>query len=124
METTKITDLTYLSQLANGSDEFMETMISLFISETPSAIEHMEESWERGDWKALKAIAHKMKPSFGFMGIGSMKAVIEALETDVDEKKDPLVIQEKILHLKSVCRSAVAELRRDLKSYSKPSSRL
>jgi HPt (histidine-containing phosphotransfer) domain-containing protein len=124
METQKIIDLSYLRQLANGSDEFMQTMISIFIAETPSALDNMEKSWERSDWPAIKAMAHKMKPSFGFMGIASMKEVIAELETDAERGEYPEVIKEKIARIKTVCTAAIVELRGELKKYQKSASRI
>ncbi|MFI5149354.1 MAG: Hpt domain-containing protein [Bacteroidia bacterium] len=124
METNKVTDLSYLRQLANGSDEFMETMSTLFMEETPLTIENMEASCLKSDWKAIKAMAHKMKPSFGFMGIASMKELIEELEKEAESASNPDLIMEKIISLKVICRSAINELRQDLKTYHKPLSRL
>ncbi len=124
METQKIIDLSYLRQLANGSDEFMQTMISIFIAETPAALDNMEKSWERNDWSGIKAMAHKMKPSFGFMGIASMKDVITELEADAERGAYPEVIREKITRIKAACTAAIVELRTELKKYQKSASRI
>jgi HPt (histidine-containing phosphotransfer) domain-containing protein len=124
METKGVIDLSYLRQLANGSDEFMETMITIFISETPLAIEQLEISSEKKDWAALKAIAHKMKPSFGFMGISGLKEVVEGIESEASEGKNILLIEKSIRKLKSVCTLAIQELRLELNSYHKPASSL
>jgi len=65
METNskKNTDLTYLKELSNGSNEFIVQMITIFLNETPAAVDKVEQYAKTSNWDALRAAVHKMKPS-------------------------------------------------------------
>ncbi|HEV7231048.1 MAG TPA: response regulator, partial [Bacteroidia bacterium] len=112
---TKLTDLAYLRELANGSDEFIQNMISLFIQQTPEAIDKMESSLKQRDWKSVRAAAHKMKPSFSFMGIKQLKETIEKTEEYAGAEKELDKIPALIAEIKQVCDKALIELRAEQK---------
>ena len=68
-------NLTYLKELSNGSNEFICQMITVFMEQTPDAVNSMEKYLNAKDWQALHAIAHKTKASFAFMGIKELESV-------------------------------------------------
>jgi len=111
-------DLSYLKQLSNGSSEFINQMITIFLEQTPKAIQTMEQAVEKGDWMALRAAAHKMKPSFGFMGIKSLKELIVQLEAEAEKGSNPEGMKDKIATIKTVCEQAIQELEVEQKTLS------
>jgi HPt (histidine-containing phosphotransfer) domain-containing protein len=112
METAnnKNIDLSYLKQLSNGSNEFICEMISVFMEQTPKELDEIDKYWDAKDWQSLHRIAHKMKPSFTFMGIKELENVIylineySSTETNIDQ------LPELISKLKNVCFEALEEL--------------
>lgn len=80
METNTHTNLSYLKELSNGSNEFILQMINLFIASTPPAVADIEKNLKEGDWAKLKFTAHKMKPGILFMGIKELETVIPDIE--------------------------------------------
>jgi PAS domain S-box-containing protein len=113
----KSIDLSYLKQLSNGSNEFINQMITIFLEQTPKAILSLEQSLEKEDWVALRATAHKMKPSFGFMGIKSLKELIVLLEAEAEKGTNPAGMREKIATIKKVCELAITELEEEKKAF-------
>ncbi len=119
METrnNKHIDLTYLKELSNGSNEFISQMITVFMAQTPEAISNMEKYFNAKEWKMLHGVAHKMKPSFSFMGIKELESVIHLIEeysfneTHIDELPDL------ILKIKNVCKVALEELEVEKKTF-------
>lgn len=65
----KFIDLNYLNDLALGSKDFIEDMISSFLKNTPESIVRMETALVKSDWEQIGKIAHKVKTSFTFMGM-------------------------------------------------------
>ena len=112
METTnnKHTDLTYLKQLANGSNEFIGQMITVFMAQTPEALSNMDKYVMSKDWESLHRVAHKMKPSFSFMGIKELENIISLIEEYSLNKTNVEQLPEMILKVKNVCMTALAEL--------------
>ncbi len=106
----RCTDLTYLKGLSKGDNEFVKNMISIFIKQTPAAIQKMEADLSNKDWGSLKAVAHKMKPSFSFVGITTLKDKIESIEDNASQGTNPNLIADLIAEVKEVSLKAVAEL--------------
>lgn len=106
----KYTDLTYLKKLSKGDDDFVKQMISIFINQTPTAIQKMEADLSNKDWASLRAVAHKMKPSFSFVGVTSLQEKIETIEDNAAQGTNPNLIADLIAQVKEVSLKAVAEL--------------
>lgn len=106
----KYTDLTYLKKLSKGDDDFVKQMISIFINQTPTAIQKMEADLSNKDWTSLRAVAHKMKPSFSFVGVTSLQEKIETIEDNAAQGTNANLIADLIAQVKEVSLKAVAEL--------------
>lgn len=115
--THKHIDLTYLKQLSNGSNEFINEMITVFMEQTPLEISNLEKYLETKEWKSLRAIAHKMKPSFSFMGMKELDALIKLIEEDAANQTNLDLLPEMISKLKNGCNEAIKELEIEKKSF-------
>ena len=73
-------DMSYLEELALGSNEFKIEMLESFLETTPESIFKMRSSITQGDWKAVGAMAHKMKTSFSFVGMENMVQLSKSLQ--------------------------------------------
>jgi len=65
----KITDLTYLSELSRGNEQFVKEMIALFLKENPREIEMLEEGIRDRNFYAINMAAHKLRSTLPFVGI-------------------------------------------------------
>lgn len=112
METAKYKyiDLTYLKQLSNGSNEFIEQMITIFMAQTPEALDNMERFLKEKDWVALRGVAHKMKPSFSFMGIKELQTDILLVEESAEKQKDLDKLPALISKIRKICDLSFREL--------------
>ncbi len=107
----KYTDLTYLKTLSKGDTDFVKQMISIFINQTPTAIQKMESDLSNKNWASLRAVAHKMKPSFSFVGVEELQKKIETIETNAAAETNEKLIAELIAQVKEVSLKAVDELK-------------
>lgn len=73
-------DLSYLKDVASGSDEFMIDMIDLFLDQTPTYFDQMEQHIHEESWSKVADIAHKIKPTLAFMGVDSAKDSMAEIE--------------------------------------------
>lgn len=73
-------DMSYLNDIAGGSEEFMIEMIDIFIEQTPLYFEQLEDAVNSRDWKAVGDVAHKIKPTLAFMGIEEAKEIMGDIE--------------------------------------------
>lgn len=90
-----------LNKITGGDDQFKGEMISLFISQSVTALEEISLYESQKNYQALFRTLHKMKPSVMVMGITMVTECIRAIEEmrkgEVDEEKMQLnlkVLQE------------------------------
>lgn len=114
----KKTDLTYLEQLANGSNTFMAEMIQLFLQQTPEEIRRMKKSMAEKDWKTLGGVLHKIKPSITFVGLKDIEDVVKTAEDFAFRESNLERLPEMIQTIERSCLEAMAELNAELKRFS------
>jgi len=114
----KHTDLTYLKELANGSNQFMNEMITLFITQTPEALSNIEKYHQNKDWKSLRTVVHKMKPSVSFVGLKEIENDVHIIEESAANETGLEQLPELISKVITVCREAIIELEEELKNFS------
>lgn len=110
----EVTDLSYLKNVCNGDKVFMREMVETFISNTPSAINEMQNWCDKAEWVKVGQTAHRIKPSIAFMGLESVKSTVKKLETFGKENKNTDKIPSLINSLSEKCQSAIKELQQTL----------
>ncbi|MCI5055468.1 MAG: PAS domain S-box protein [Flavobacteriales bacterium] len=81
-------DLTKLKKQATGNMVFVNKMVKLFLEETPPSLKTLELSLKEGNWERVKAIVHKMKPSFKILGIKHWEDQMPVLEKWADQMSE------------------------------------
>lgn len=112
-DSNKYIDLDYLKQISNGSNEFIYQMITVFMEEIPNEIKNMEKHLKNNDWQALKATAHKMKPSFSFMGVKELEDSIQAIESNCTEGKSLDRLPGLIERVRNITEDVIRELEKE-----------
>ena len=105
-------DLSYLKDVASGSDEFMIDMIDLFLDQTPTYFDQMEQYIQEEMWSKVADIAHKIKPTLAFMGVDSAKESMAEIEQNARNLKDIETILPAFSALKAMTKDLYAELAR------------
>ncbi|MDF2438642.1 MAG: rpfC 3 [Bacteroidota bacterium] len=91
--------LDYLTEHADGDNEFIIEMISLFLKDVPVALSRLWNAIEAADYTAIKTYAHSMKGLFLTLGISETGLVIKAIEKSAERKAS---IDEIILKYKEI----------------------
>lgn len=106
-----VTNLNYLKELAKGDTNFIQEMISIFLTENPEEVKALETAIDKSEFEQIKTISHHMKSTIPFVGIdihiGKDLLDIEKLaqeKTGIDNIK---MLFEKV---KTVCEKAFHEL--------------
>ncbi|MGQ0829319.1 MAG: Hpt domain-containing protein [Bacteroidota bacterium] len=114
----KRTDLTYLKELANGSNQFMTEMITLFITQTPEALQNIEKYFQNKDWKSLRTVVHKMKPSVSLFGLKEIEGDVRTIEEAAANETNLDQLPQLISKVTTVCKEAIEELEAELKNFA------
>lgn len=75
-------NLSYLKDMAGDSPEFMIEMIEMFKSQMPINMADLEKALNNKDWTKVCHFAHKIKPTFAYIGRNDAKEHMQKMETD------------------------------------------
>lgn len=103
--------LAYLHDIADGSNEFMVEMIDIFLSQTPDYFVNLEAAIQTQDWTKVAEIAHKVRPTFSFVGVDVATETLADMERNArsGEKLDKIV--DDFAELKPMVNSVFSKLR-------------
>lgn len=73
-------DLTFLYEIADGSNEFIVESIDMFLQHTPALLREINEAIAAANWPVAAAAAHKLKPNLGFFGMLDSQALAQEVE--------------------------------------------
>ena len=81
-------DLSYLKDMSGDSAEFMIEMIDMFKQQTPMYMADLEQAVKEGDWAKASGFAHKIKPTFVYVGREDAKEHMQMIEHHARDLKD------------------------------------
>jgi HPt (histidine-containing phosphotransfer) domain-containing protein len=73
-------DLSFLFEIADGSNEFIVESIDMFLQQTPELLQTITTAIENKDWALASSASHKLKPNLGFFGMPVSQATIQEVE--------------------------------------------
>jgi HPt (histidine-containing phosphotransfer) domain-containing protein len=73
-------DLSFLYEIADGSDEFIVESIDMFSLQTPQLMQEIEQGIADRNWQVAGAAAHKLKPNMGFFGMLTLQSSMQQIE--------------------------------------------
>ena len=112
-------NLSYLNEIASGSVEFMIDMIDIFLEQTPVYLAQLTEAVQAKDWKTTGDIAHKIKPTLAFMGIGRGRDVMAEIERKARNTTDVETIEEGLTYINNISPSLYSRLNHHRKELEK-----
>lgn len=109
-------DIKNIKTLSRGNEEFVQKMLSIFISQTQETIPLVEKAFEEKNNSEIARLVHKIKPSVEGIGIFSIKEDVKLLEISAKEQKAELTelyaLFEKI---KQTLNTVINQLKAELK---------
>jgi signal transduction histidine kinase/HPt (histidine-containing phosphotransfer) domain-containing protein len=109
-------NLNYLKQIADGNEGFVIEMIEMFLNKTPEAMKEMNEHYHNRNWEEFKKIAHRIKPSFGYMGMPEIQQSLSKLEQLTDKELMEEEVEKALMEITTRTNFAYSQLRVELTS--------
>jgi len=75
-------DLSFLYEIADGSNEFIVESIDMFLQQTPQLLDAIDTALANSNWQDASQAAHKLKPNLGFFGMPISQATIQEVELE------------------------------------------
>jgi PAS domain S-box-containing protein len=108
-----------LKELTGGDDSFMVEMIEIYLRNTPVMLKEMKSSFKKHDIDKLKRTAHKIKSSFGMMGMNESLQIADAIEQTDEKNIDQDLLKSKFERLTELVSASEKELKRELHNLKK-----
>ncbi len=118
MEVTTLIDLDYLRKLSRGDTKFVEDIIALFLKNTPLAIKNMKNYYQQENWDDLMMEAHKIRPSFNFLGLKELEDAAKNIENSASQKINLDQVGDAIMKIEKTIDLVFVELNNEMKSLS------
>ncbi len=102
-----------INEMADGDEDFIHSVVSVFLEEVPQDLEGLEKAIEASDSTNIYMLAHKIKPNVDLLGMEEARATALEIETI---GKDPDRIEEaklKFPQLKKDVLQVISELKKD-----------
>ena len=96
-------DLSYLKEMSGDSAEFMIEMLDTLVEQIPVYLEDLQRAVDAKDWKAASEFAHKVKPTFYYVGRADIRDYVQVIEHNAKEELNVAAIP-----------GAVAEIKQEL----------
>ncbi len=78
-------DLSYLKEMSGDSAEFMIEMLDTLVEQIPLYLEDLQRAVDAKDWKAASEFAHKVKPTFYYVGREDIRDYVQVIERNAKE---------------------------------------
>jgi PAS domain S-box-containing protein len=108
-----------LKELTGGDDVFMAEMIEIYLRNTPVMLKEIKASFKKHDFEKLKRTAHKIKSSFGMMGMSESLQIADSIEQSDEKNSDQDLLKAKLDRLTELVAGSEKELKRELDNLKK-----
>ncbi|MEN1785486.1 MAG: Hpt domain-containing protein [Bacteroidota bacterium] len=108
-------DLSKINEMAEGDDDFIVSVIAVFLEEVPNDLNALEDAIAAKDFEQIGKLAHKIKPNVDLLGMEQTRLNAYELELLGKNAGSIAEIETKFPLLKKDVEQVVAELHKDFK---------
>jgi len=102
-----------IQELAEGDEDFVLSVVSVFLEEVPVDLNALEEALAQGNIEQIYKLAHKLKPNLDLMGMEPARVLALEIETMGKQNQAVEAIRPKFPLLKKDIEQAIQELQND-----------
>jgi HPt (histidine-containing phosphotransfer) domain-containing protein len=108
-----IYNLDKINEMAEGDQDFINSVISVFLEEVPEDLEALEQALLDKNHDQVYKLAHKIKPNVDLLGMEQTRAVALELETLGKQEANMAEMEKRFPILKTDINQVVSELKKD-----------
>lgn len=108
-----IYSLDKVNEMAEGDEDFVVSVISVFLEEVPDDLAALETAIAQKNYEQTYKLAHKIKPNVDLLGMEQTRATALEIETLGKSEANMAEIEEKFPLLKKDVEQVVSELKKD-----------
>ncbi|MEH6682663.1 MAG: Hpt domain-containing protein [Sediminicola sp.] len=108
-----IYSLDKLNEMAEGDEDFINSVVSVFLEEVPYDLDLLEQAVGKKDYANVYQLAHKIKPNVDLLGMEQTRACALEIETLGKNANNGAELDKLFQLLQKDIHQVVAELKKD-----------
>jgi len=112
----KYISLSFLREMSDENDSFIRDFITLFLQNAPESLKMLQIHLQKKEWELLRQVAHKIKPSFNYLGLKDLHTAASQIEDYAQREFNLHEIPGLVEKILSICEVAFEELKQEIKS--------
>ncbi|MFX0557602.1 Hpt domain-containing protein [Maribacter sp. CXY002] len=108
-----IYSLDKINEMAEGDQDFINSVISVFLEEVPEDLDALEKALQENNFEQVYKMAHKIKPNVDLLGMEQTRAVALEIETLGKSEANMADIERIFPILKTDIHQVIGELKND-----------
>ncbi len=108
-----IYNLDKINEMAEGDQDFINSVIAVFLEEVPQDLQGLESALAKNDYETVYQLAHKIKPNVDLLGMEQTRAAALEIETLGKNAANMSEIEKVFPILKHDIDQVVSELKKD-----------
>lgn len=104
-------NLDKLTELSGGDEDFILSVIGVFLEETPQDLANLKEAVQSENFEGIYQHAHKMKPNVDLLGMEETRVKVLEIETQGKGDKNLEVINGLFPEVESNVNEAIRQLK-------------
>jgi HPt (histidine-containing phosphotransfer) domain-containing protein len=116
MNKQRVTNLSYLKELAGGEEAVIKELIELFLEQIPEFREELRDHLYHQRWEELGKLAHKAKSSVMIFGLNDLAVVLKQLQLKTQQHVEIHTYIAHVEEFERVITAAEQELREELEN--------
>jgi HPt (histidine-containing phosphotransfer) domain-containing protein len=110
-----IYSLDKINEMADGDDEFIKSVVAVFLEEVPQDLDELEKALVVKNYDSVYKLAHKIKPNVDLLGMEQTRAIALQIETLGKKEENTEEIERLVPLLKKDVNQVVSELKNDFR---------
>jgi HPt (histidine-containing phosphotransfer) domain-containing protein len=106
-------DLTLLHDMAGNNQEFVISLIQIFLDTIPVNSLEMEQACSEGRWDMVSKLAHKLKSTVDMMRISSIVQDIRTIELDAKNQVNKEMVTRLVYKVNEIIQLTAVQLKEE-----------
>lgn len=111
--TEKLYDLRQVEEIASGNQDFILSLVNIFLETIPVNCSEMVEASQTAQWDKVSKLAHKVKSTIDTMEIVSIRTDIRTIEHDAKKELNPENIKKLVIKVNEVIQNTSLQLKKE-----------
>ena len=104
-------DMNLLNELSHSNQDFILSLVKIFISTIPKNSSEMVEAAELKNWDRVSKLAHKLKSTIDTMNMKSIKQDIRSIEINASNKAELASVSNQVQKVHSIIEKTALQLK-------------